>query len=170
MGENEEFLKNKEDDQKVIKLLAKARTALTKYYKKNDIEMGPVQAGVKDALMQEDPEFAVSEDQAPEAVFSSKGKRKDQSKGIVSIMTMLIEDVADEIKNAMKAEEEAQLAYEEQMATAKKLREKLVTKKVNLEVQIAKKGEELEDEEADKKKNEGDLKDEQDYKASIKTD
>merc|ERR1711956_17721 len=38
--ENEEFLKNKEDDQKVIKLLAKARTALVKYYKKNDIEMG----------------------------------------------------------------------------------------------------------------------------------
>merc|ERR1712203_766761 len=134
------------------------------------IEMGPVQAGVKDAFMQEDPEFAISEDQAPEAVFSNKGKRKDQSKGIVSIMTMLIEDVADEIKNAMKAEEEAQLAYEEQMATAKKLREKLVTKKVNLEVQIAKKGEELEAEKADKKKNEGDLKDEQDYKASIKTD
>lgn len=168
--ENEEFLKNKEDDQKVIKLLAKARTALTKYYKKNDIEMGPVQAGVKDALMQEDPEFAVSEDQAPEAVFSSKGKRKGESKGIVSIMTMLIEDVADEIKNAMKAEEEATLAWEEQMATAEKLKKSLITKKVNLEVTIAKTEEELKDEKADKKKNEGDLKDEEDYKASIKPD
>jgi len=170
-AENEEFKQAKEDDQKVIKLLEEARTVLTKYYKKHDIEMGPVQAGVKDVTFeQEEPEFAISEDQAPEAVFSNKGKRKDQSKGIVSIMTMLIEDVADEIKNAMKAEEEAQLAYEEQMATAKKLRQKLVTKKVNLEVQIAKKGEELEAEKADKKKNEGDLKDEQDYKASIKTD
>jgi len=168
--ENEEFLKNKEDDQKVIKLLAKARTALTKYYKKNDIEMGPVQAGVKDALMQEDPEFAVSEDQAPEAVFSSKGKRKGESKGIVSIMTMLIEDVADEIKNAMKAEEEATLAWEEQMATAEKLKKSLITKKVNLEVTIAKTEDELKDEKADKKKNEGDLKDEEDYKASIKPD
>jgi len=168
--ENEEFLKNKEDDQKVIKLLAKARTALTKYYKKNDIEMGPVQAGVKDALMQEDPEFAVSEDQAPEAVFSSKGKRKNESKGIVSIMTMLIEDVADEIKNAMKAEEEATLAWEEQMATAEKLKKSLITKKVNLEVTIAKTEDELKDEKADKKKNEGDLKDEEDYKASIKPD
>lgn len=168
--ENEEFLKNKEDDQKVIKLLAKARTALTKYYKKNDIEMGPVQAGVKDALMQEDPEFSVSEDQAPEAVFSSKGKRKGESKGIVSIMTMLIEDVADEIKNAMKAEEEATLAWEEQMATAEKLKKSLITKKVNLEVTIAKTEDELKDEKADKKKNEGDLKDEEDYKASIKPD
>jgi hypothetical protein len=168
--ENEEFLKNKEDDQKVIKLLAKARTALTKYYKKNDIEMGPVQAGVKDALMQEDPEFAVSEDQAPEAVFSSKGKRKGESKGIVSIMTMLIEDVADEIKNAMKAEEEATLAWEEQMATAEKLKKSLITKKVNLEVTIAKTEDELKDEKADKKKNEGDLKDEEDYNASIKPD
>jgi len=170
-AENAEFKKSKEDDQKVIKLLGEARAALVKYYKKNDIDIGPIQAGVKDgAFAQEDPEFAISEDQAPEAVFSSKGKRKNESKGIVSIMTMLIEDVADEIKNGMKAEEEAQLAYEEQMATAKKLRESLVTKKVNLEVQIAKKGEELEEEEADKKKNEGDLKDEQDYKASIKPD
>jgi len=38
---------------------------------------------------------------------------------------------------------------------------------VNLEAKIAKKGEELETEEADKK-NEGDLKDEEDYTASIK--
>merc|ERR1719510_1684260 len=151
-------------------LLAKARTALTKYYKKNDIEMGPIQGGVKDAFMQEDPEFAISEDQAPEAVFSSKGKRKNETKDIVSIMTMLIEDVADEIKNAMKAEEEATLAWEAQMATAEKLKKELITKKVNLEVMIAKKQDELKDEEADKKKNEGDLKDEEDYKASIKPD
>merc|ERR1712032_1571739 len=170
-AENEEFKQAKEDDQKVIKLLEEARTVLTKYYKKHDIEMGPVQAGDKDVTFeQEEPEFAISEDQAPEAVFSNKGKRKNEPKDIVSIMTMLIEDVADEIKNSMKAEEEAQLAYEGQMDTATKLREKLVTKKVNLEVQIAKKGEELEDEEADKKKNESDLKDEEDYKASIKPD
>jgi len=169
--ENAEFLKSKEDDQKVIKLLAKARAVLVKYYQKNDVDIGPIQAGAKDlAFEQEDPEFAISEDQAPEAVFSNKGKRKNETKGIVSIMTMLIEDVADEIKNAMKAEEEAQLAYEEQMATAQKLKESLVTKKVNLEVMIAKKQDELKDEEADKKKNEGDLKDEEDYKASIKPD
>jgi len=132
-AENAEFLKSKEDDQKVIKLLAKARTVLMKYYKKNDIDLGPIQAGQKDLVLeQEDPEFAISADQAPEAVFSGKGKRKNETKGIVSIMTMLIEDVADEIKNAMKAEEEAQLAYEEQMATAKKLRASLVTKKSEL--------------------------------------
>merc|ERR1719410_2723968 len=119
----DKLLKTIEDDQKVIKLLAKARTVLMKYYKKNDIDLGPIQAGQKDLVLeQEDPEFAISADQAPEAVFSDKGKRKNETKGIVSIMTMLIEDVADEIKNAMKAEEEAQLAYEEQMATAKKLR------------------------------------------------
>merc|ERR1719242_1921018 len=37
--ENAEFLKSKEDDQKVIKLLAKARKVLMKYYKKNDIDI-----------------------------------------------------------------------------------------------------------------------------------
>merc|ERR1712008_190743 len=82
----------------------------------------------------------------------------------------LIEDVADEIKNAMKAEEEATSAWEEQMATAEKLEQSLITKKVNLEVTIAKKEDELKDEKADKKKNEGDLKDGEEYKASIKPD
>merc|ERR1719215_2374797 len=56
------------------------------------------------------------------------------------------------------------------MDTATKLREKLVTKKVNLEVQIARRSEQLSWKEADKKKNEEELKDEKEYKASIKPD
>jgi len=67
------------------------------------------------------------------------------------------------IEDSMEAEEEAQLACEEQMDTATILRKSLATgrtkdeRKVNLEIQIAKEAEEI-----DKKESEGDLKDEED--------
>ena len=59
--EHEAFLNAKKDDQGAIELLEAAREALTKYYKKNKIEMGPIQGSVK--LLQKP--FAVSEDWAP---------------------------------------------------------------------------------------------------------
>merc|ERR1719379_1718851 len=55
--------------------------------------MGEVQGSTK--LLQDD---------APDATFSSAGSRKGQNKGIVSILTMLKEDLQDEIKNAAKEE------------------------------------------------------------------
>merc|ERR1719454_2261674 len=76
--ENEAFLAAKKDDQDAIALLEAARDALAKYYKKNKIEMGLIQGSVK--LMQKP--FAVSEDQAPDATFSNKGSRKNESKGV----------------------------------------------------------------------------------------
>merc|ERR1719476_810889 len=109
--ENQEFHSAKDDDQAAIKLLEAARDALSKYYKKNKIEMGPIQGSVK--LLQKP--FEVSEDQAPDATFSDKGSRKNESKGVVGLMTMLIEDLQDEIKNDMKDEEETQLEYEDEM-------------------------------------------------------
>merc|ERR1712187_7252 len=56
--ENEAFLAAKKDDQDAIALLEAARDALSKYYKKNKIEMGPIQGSVKGALVQKP--FAVS--------------------------------------------------------------------------------------------------------------
>merc|ERR1719245_1280940 len=169
--ENRVFTASKQDDQGAIDLLMDARTALTLYFKKNKIAMGPIQGSVKSlALAQAGPDFDVSADQAPEAVFSGKGKRKDESKGIVQIMTMLIEDLNDEIKNDMQAEERAQLSYENVIDEADALREKLVTKKVSLESAIAKRNAERTDEEDTKKDNEKDLADEVNYKDSITND
>jgi ribosomal protein S15P/S13E len=164
--ENEAFLNAKTDDQAAIKLLEAAREVLTKYYKKNKIEMGPIQGSVK--LLQKP--FAVSEDQAPDATFSDKGSRKNESKGVVQLMTMLIEDLQDEIKNGMKDEEETQLEYEAEMKAAKKLKEELISKKVNLELTIAKRQEDKSDEHADMLKNQGEKTDELEYKAKIKPD
>ncbi len=69
--------------------------------------------------------FAVSEDQALDAAFSDKGARKNESKGVVQLMTMLIEDLQDEIKNEGKAEEETQIEYESEMDKATKLKGEL---------------------------------------------
>jgi len=170
-AENAEFLQAKQDDQDAIALLSQARNAMTSYYVNNSIAMGPLQGSVKGlALAAQGPDFTISADQAPEAVFSHKGKRKDESKGIAQLLTMIMQDLDDEIKNAMKTEEEAQLDYEKQMAAAQKLRAELVAKVVNLSAMIAKRQSEKSDEEADKAQNGADLDDEQSYKARITPD
>jgi predicted nucleic acid-binding Zn-ribbon protein len=168
--ENRAFLQAKSDDEQAIDLLEQAKDALTAYFKKNKIEMGPVQGSVKGLELSQEPEFQVSEDQAPDATFSHKGKRKNDSKGIVQIMTMLIEDLQDEIKNGMKDEEAAQLDFESRLAAAKKLQKELEHKKVNLELTIAKRESEKDDEHADMTVNKKDLSDEVAYKKDITND
>jgi len=170
-AENSAFKNSKKDDQESIDLLMDARTALSSYYKDNKIDMGPIQGSVKGAsLVQQEPEFDVSADQAPGADFSDKGKRKGESKDIVSLMTMIVEDLNDEIKNDMKAEEKAQLDYENQMKAAKRLEKELIEKKDSLEGSIAKRGKDKGAEIADKTANEKDLQDEADYKKRITPD
>lgn len=139
--------------------------------KKNAVALGPIQGSVKGLFLEsKEPVFDVSADQAPDADFSGKGKRKNESKGIVQMLTMIIEDLDDEIKNGMKAEEGAQLEYEELHKAASKYQSELEAKEVNLEESIARRGQDKSDEEQTKMNNEADLKDEQDYKAHIKPD
>merc|ERR1719379_907870 len=125
-SEHEEFKVTKKDDEDAIALLQKAVEVLGEYYEKAGVDMGPVQGSSK--LLQE-PEFAISDDQAPEATFKEKGHRKNQSKGIISILTMLIEDLESEIKNGIKDEVAAQAEFEKNVDAAKKLIETLEEKK-----------------------------------------
>jgi hypothetical protein len=165
--ENEAFIQAKEDDQAAIKLLEQAIEALSGYYKNNKIEMGPVQGSAK-GLLQE-PEFDKG-DQAPDAEFKKKGHRKNQSKGIISIMTMIKEDLEDEIKAGIKSEVEAQAAYEKQVDAANALIEDLKAKKTNLEQDLAKQEEAKLEQETDMKDNKADLKTNGDEKESITED
>merc|ERR1719469_1039284 len=143
--EHQDFLHAKKEDEGAVDLLKQARAALTAFYEKNKVDMGPIQGSVK--LVQE-PVFEVSEDQAPETEFSGKGSRKTQSKGIVSLMTMLIEDAEDEIKNGIKNEATSQIEFEKQKAAAEKLKEELIQNKNDLEGQIARLGETKDEEHA----------------------
>jgi len=167
---NAEFKHKKAEDQAAIALLMEARAALSAYYGNNSIALGPIQGEVNGVALVSGPVFEVSADQAPDAVFSGQDKRKNEAKGIVQIMTMLIEDVNDEIKNGMRDEEAAQLEYEGMLKAAQNLQAKLETQEANLIQMIADHGEEKSDEHQLKLENLADLKDEQDYKARITPD
>merc|ERR1719217_962204 len=119
-----------------------AKEALTKFYKKNA------------ALVQKAP-FEVSEDQAPDASFSSKGSNKNESKGIESLMEMIIEDLYAEIKEAVKDEADATKEWMAQTKAAEKLKSELIEKKDNLEAAIAERTDKKNAENVDKTGNQG---------------
>merc|ERR1719183_2444401 len=162
------FESAKSDDEGAVKLLAAAIESMSAFYKNNKIDQGEIQ-GAAQALIQQ-PTFEVSADQAPDASFSSAGKSGGESKGIVSIMTMIKEDLEDEISNGVKNEGETQAKFEEQLSDANKLLEELRAKKTNLEQAISDTNTEIDENEVHKEDLQGLLKEEKDYLASIKPD
>merc|ERR1719231_833858 len=110
----------KADDEGASTLLAAAIESLSAFYKNNEIETGPVQGSIN-LLQKRAPVFEVSPDQAPDATFTSAGKSSGASKGIISTMTMIKEDLDDEISNGVKEEEEDQVEFEAQLGAAKQL-------------------------------------------------
>merc|ERR1719316_193515 len=123
--------------------------ALSKYNEDNKIKLGKVQESIKAALVQKQPgspEFEISEEQAPDANFQKKDHTKQQSKGIISILTMIIEDLGSEIKHSISDEVAAQTEFEEAVAKAKKLIAELEDKVKQLNAIIATRKEEMTEE------------------------
>jgi hypothetical protein len=164
--ENQAFIDAKTDDENAIKLIEQAIEALSAYYKDNKIELGPIQGSVK--LLQE-PEFDEG-DKPPDAEFKKKGHKKNESKGIISIMTMIKEDLEDEIKNGIKSEVAAQEAYEAQVEAANNLLDSLNAKETNLEEDKAKQEQAVLDEKTDMENNKKDLDTNKEKKESIEED
>merc|ERR1719353_2307274 len=121
-------------------------------------------------MIQAEPAFERSADDAPDATFSSKGNNKNASKNILQLFAYIIEDLYDEISNEKKAEAKAQEEYEEEKATAEKLVADLEEKIVTLEGIIAKRKEDKEEENKDMKENNKDRDAELKYKAKITPD
>jgi len=175
-AENAAFLYAKKEDLAAIDLLNKATNALMSYYTKNNITLGRLQAGVKEITLaqkrsqQGGPEFEISQDQAPDAVFSDKGARKNEAKDIVSLLAMITEELKDEIESDTKEEAAAQAQFDRQMNAAKELRAELDRKRIHLGKLIADRESDRDDEQELQKENEAGLKDEQDYQTSIKPD
>eukprot|EP00747_Dinoflagellata_sp_TGD_P155036 gnl/TRDRNA2_/TRDRNA2_177551_c3_seq17.p1 gnl/TRDRNA2_/TRDRNA2_177551_c3~~gnl/TRDRNA2_/TRDRNA2_177551_c3_seq17.p1 ORF type:complete len:428 (+),score=170.21 gnl/TRDRNA2_/TRDRNA2_177551_c3_seq17:888-2171(+) len=157
IAENGEFKQAKEDDETAIEVLEKAKEALTKFYKKN-------------TLLQVQAPFEVSEDQAPDASFSDKGSNKNESKGIESLMEMIIEDLHAEIKEAVKDEADATKEWMKQTKAAEKLKSELIEKKDNLEAAIAERTDAKTADGVDKTSTQSDKKDQEDHLANIKPD
>merc|ERR1719265_929663 len=108
------FQSKKADDEGASALLAAAIESLSAFYKNNDTGMGKIQGSIN--LLQKGPVFEVSADQAPDASFTGAGKSTGEAKGIISTLTMIKEDLDDEIKNGVKQEEESQAEFMAQLA------------------------------------------------------
>merc|ERR1719174_252165 len=106
--------------------------------------------------MLQEPEFTRSEDDAPDATLSKKGNNKVASKGVVSLFDYIIEDLADELSNEKKAEAKSQEEFEAETATAQKLLDSLVARKVTLTDKIADRNEDKEEENRRKNNNNDD--------------
>merc|ERR1719230_202727 len=126
------YQSKKADDEGASKLLAAAIESLSAFYKNNEIETGPVQGSIN-LLQKRAPVFEVSADQAPDAGFTGAGKSAGESKGIISTLTMIKEDLDDEITNGVREEEENQAEFMAQLASAHKLKQDLIDKKTDLE-------------------------------------
>jgi hypothetical protein len=98
-AENQAFADAKGDDEKAVELLGQAIEALSEYGKNNP------------ELLQQ-PEFEVSEDQAPDAEFSAADKHENASSGIVALLTQIKENLEIEIGKATQSEADATVAYE----------------------------------------------------------
>jgi len=103
-AENQAFTAAKQDDLNAIELLGQAIEALSAY-------------GGNNALLQQ-PEFEVSEDQAPDATFSSKDNHADAQNGIVMLLTQIKENLEIEIGVSTKGEAKATMEYEKLKADA----------------------------------------------------
>jgi len=158
-AEHEAYNQAKKDDNDAVTVLNKAKEAFTAFYKKNGIEM-----------LQQEPAFERSEDDAPDASFTKKGSNKNASKNILQLMDYIIEDVTDELANSKKDEETAQADFEDEKASADKLVSDLKEKVVGLENIIAKRIQAKKEENVDKKENNDDRDAELKYQAKIKPD
>merc|ERR1719299_347498 len=163
------FESKKADDEAAVALLAAAIESLIAFYKNNDTGMGEIQGSIN--LLQgqrREPVFEVSADQAPDATFTSAGKSAGESKGIISTITMIKEDLEDEIANGVKAEETEQVEFEEQLAAAQTLKQDLTDKKTDLTEAIASTNGEIDAHEEEKADRQADLTADQEYLWSIK--
>merc|ERR1719355_340605 len=163
------FEGKKADDEGASQLLAAAIESLSAFYKNNDTGMGEVQGSIN-FLQKREPVFEVSADQAPDASFSSAGKSTGASKGIISTLTMIKEDLDDEIANGIKEDIETQTLFEEQLTSAKTLTQDLINKKTDLEEAISAANDEIDAHNQEKADRQGDLDAEHEYLWSIKPD
>jgi len=103
--ENGAYLSAKAADVAAIKLLADAAAALSAYGEDNDAKGSFAFVQIKKAKKQ--PVFEVSEDEAPDATFSSADAHAGASKGIVLLLTQIKTDLENEVALADKSEEKA---------------------------------------------------------------
>jgi hypothetical protein len=98
--ENGAYLSAKAADVAAIKLLAQAAASLSAYGEDNSMSFVQLKKAKQ-------PVFEVSEDQAPDATFSSGDAHAGASTGIVLLLTQIKEDLENEVTLADKSEDKS---------------------------------------------------------------
>jgi len=103
--ESTDFKAALKDDAEAVGLLGEAIVSLSQFYKSNKI---PIE------LAQEEPEYTVDPDKAPETTFQGGdyGGRKQESKGVIAILSMLKEDLEKDIQSGREQDAAGQKKYE----------------------------------------------------------
>merc|ERR1719345_404063 len=146
-----------------VALLASAVDAMTSFYKNNKLPLGLLAKKAN-----EDPEYAVDPDKAPEAPSADYGGRSSEGGGIVSILGYIKEDLENEIGTSKKAEAASQKEFEEQRASATDVLNALNAKKVSLEGMEAETDEKIADATEDKENTMTMKENKQKYRDSLK--
>jgi len=134
--ENAEFKQALKDDNSAVQLMKQAIVLLSKFYKKNKIPMALVFE--KEDPPEGAPMYTYDPDKAPETTWSgSYGGRKGENRGIMSIITMIIDDTENEMKVARKGEAEAQRSFEESMDSSRDVLESQIATKTAKNRQLA---------------------------------
>jgi len=156
-----DFKQKLKDDEDAVKLLTKAIKYMAKFFKQNNIAL---------ELAQEEPAEKALSDKPPETWDEGYSGRKDESVGLIAILSMIREDVEKEIKTGRAEDSKAQSEYEEQRGA-------LRTDLANAEKSSADAKRELADLKGDRQENEqhtgklkASLKAEEDVKEAIKLD
>jgi len=172
------FENRKADDEQAASLLSQAIESLSAYYKNNKATEGSLlqrsqkkhHKHHKKRSWHDEPAFETSEDAAPDAAFSDSGKSSSEAGGIISLMTMIKENVESEVKSDKQEEIEAQKSFETEVANAHKVVEEMVRKITNLDASITSTQSEVEEAQQAKENLDGLLHEEQNYLLGIKPD
>jgi len=158
-----DFKQALKDDSDSIDLIGEAIVSLSRFYKKNKIPL---------ALQQEEPEYTVDPDKAPETTWDGGeyGGRKSENEGIIAILSMLQEDLEKEMKEGREDDAAAQAAYEKDNGALKDTLDAQGASKVAAEGDLQDLEETKSATEEKKTAAEGDLKAEDEMKGALETD
>lgn len=164
--EARQFKKALQDDAAAIAVIEKAIVAMSAFYKNNKI---PLEFLVQKS---KEPEYSVDSDKAPETTWSggSYGGRQSESGGIVSILEMVKEDTANEMKEARQDEADAQAAFERDRASQQETLNAQKRSKVQAEKELAETEQKIADTQEAKSGRAADLAEEQKLAGTLEND
>jgi len=131
-AENEEFKVALKDDTDAVMLIAKAIQSLSAFYENNDASMSLAQV-----RKHKQPEYAEDEDVAPASDFSAANSAGSVTSGIVGTLSMIKEDLENEMKTAREEESDSDAAYRKQLKESQDSMTAMETKINSLKEEIS---------------------------------